>query len=174
MIRKISLLLASLAVAGGLTLATATPANAGVLDTDIRDGQAFAVQRTPAYPTCSVSGGTFSSFRVWQMERPYSTPAGQNTADMGTDYLKLLPSGDTNHPWRLGRFNAAGAELRYDSGSLSWVDSTSPAYAAGAQWDDAGVVLALYANGYFYESYPLGYGLYISLSTTYSLGGEQT
>ncbi|CAB4910008.1 MAG: hypothetical protein F2808_07295 [Actinobacteria bacterium] len=108
------------------------------------------------------------------MERPYSTPAGQNTTDMGTDYLKLLASGDTNHPWRLGRFNAAGAELHYDSGTSSWVDSTSPAYAAGPKWDDAGVVLALYADGYFYESYPRGYGLYISLSTTYSLGGEQT
>jgi hypothetical protein len=108
------------------------------------------------------------------MERPYSTPAGQNTADMGTDYLKLLASGDADHPWRLGRFNAAGEELHYDSGSSSWVDSTSPAYATGDQWDDAGVVLALYADGYFYESYPNLYGLYVSLSTTYNLGDGET
>lgn len=149
MIRKISILVASVATATGMTLVAVAPANAGVLDTEIHDGQAFAVQRSPAYPTCSVSGGTFNAFALTQMERPYSTPAGQNPGDMGTDYLKLLASTDTNHPWRLGRFNAAGQELHYDSGSSSWVDPTSPAYAAGDQWDDAGVVLALYEDGYF-------------------------
>jgi hypothetical protein len=172
--RALAVFAASVFATGALTFATVTPAIAGVLDTEIRDGQAFAVQRSPAYPTCSVSGGTFNSFSLTQMERPYSTPAGQNTADMGTDYLKLLPSGDTSHPWRLGRFNAAGEELRYDAPSTSWVDSTSPAYAGGDQWDDAGIVLALYEDGYFYESYPNGYGLYVSLVTTYNLGDGET
>lgn len=166
--RAISSLSIALIVSGITVFGATSPANAtSVLDVELHDGQAISVWRSPSYPTCSISGDTFSSFRVYKMSYPYSTPTAKWTAPLGTDYLKLLASGDANHPWRLGRFNSVGEELRWNGSA--WIGPSVSGYSSAVRWDDAGVVLALYADGYFYESFPQGYGLYVSLSTPFPM-----
>ncbi len=170
MIRKISLLLASLAVAAGLSLVAVAPAQATgnpVLDAKLYAGQAFDVQRGPAWPSCT-DQGPFDLFSVSGMTDPYSSPT--SSTSLGLNYLKLMPSGDPAHPWRLALFNPSDQELRYFEGS--WVDSTDPNYGSAAKWNEGGDVYGLYESGYFFESSDRGNGTYVSLVTPYSNGGS--
>ena len=170
MIRKISILLASLAVAAGLSLVGVAPVQASgnpVLDAKLFAGQAFDVQRNPAWPSCT-DQGPFDLFSVSGMTNPYSSPTG--STDLGVNYLKLMPSGDPAHPWRLALYNPSDQELRYFGGS--WVDPTDPNYSSAAKWNEGGDVYGLYESGYFFESSDRGNGTYVSLVTPYSNGGS--
>jgi len=169
MIRKISLLGAAVAIAAGISIVAVAPAQATgnpVLDAKLYSGQAFDVQRSPAWPSCT-DQGPFNSFSVSGFQNPYSSPS--NSTALGDNYLKLLPSGDANHPWRLGLFNTNDQELHYVTGS--WVDPSNGSYASGQTWNTGGDVYGLYEDGYFFDSYPQGNGTFISLVTPYSNGG---
>ena len=169
MFRKATVLIAPVVLVAGLSLATAAPAHATgnpVLDAKLYAGQAFDVQRNPAWPTCT-DQGPFDPFGVSGMQDPYSSPS--NSTALGDNYLKLLPSGDVAHPWRLGLFNTSDQELHYVSGS--WVDSSNGSYASGQTWNTGGDVYGLYADGYFFDSYPQGNGTFVSLVTPFSNGG---
>lgn len=112
MIRKIALLLASLAVGAGMTLVAVAPAQAApnVLGAKLYAGQAIDVQRSPAFPECT-NATTFSPITLSYFQEPYSD---NGSFALGTNYLKLNPSGDALHPWKLTLYNSSDQELRYN------------------------------------------------------------
>ena len=161
MIRKISLLLASLAVAAGLSLVAVAPAHAtpNVLGAELRAGQAIDVQRVgDIYPLCT-NATTFNSFTVASFANPYSD---NGSFALGTNYLKLNPSGNPSYPWKLRLYNSSNQELRYNGSA--WVTSADASYATADEWNTAGQVYGLYNDGYFFNSYPGGNGTFVSLS----------
>jgi uncharacterized membrane protein YgcG len=160
MIRKVALLLAALAVGAGTTLVAAAPANAtpNVLGAKLYAGQAIDVQRSPAFPVCT-NATTFSPITLSFFQQPYSD---NGSFALGTNYLKLNPSGDALHPWKLTLYNSSDQELRY-TGS-AWVTSADPGFATADEWNTGGEVYGLYEDGYFFNSYPAGNGTFVSLS----------
>ncbi len=170
MIRKIALLLASIAVGTGMSLVAVAPAQAApnVLGAKLYAGQAIDVQRSPAFPECT-NATTFSSFTVSSFQDPYSD---NGSFALGTNYLKLNPSGDALHPWKLTLYNSSDQELRYNGSA--WVTSADPSYATADEWNTGGEVYGLYDDGYFFNSYPRGNGTFVSIaapavdSTTYT------
>ena len=161
MIRKISLLLASLVVAAGISTAAISPAQAtpNVLGAELHAGQAIDVQRLgDIYPLCT-NATTFNSFTVAYFADPYSD---NGSFALGTNYLKLNPSGDSDHPWKLTLYNVSNQELRYNG--TDWVTSADPSYSTADEWNTGGQVYGLYEDGYFFNSYPYGNGTFVSLS----------
>lgn len=173
MIRKISLLFASLAVAAGLSLVAVAPAQAtgtAVLDSKLYAGQVFDVQRSPnIYPYCSIADSSFVQFSVSSFTDPITD--SRMSQPLGDNYLKLAASGNSSYPWRLAYFdNATNQELKW-TGS-AWVGPSDAAYASATAWSDQGNVYGLYADGFFFVSSPGGIGSFVSLVTQYSNGAS--
>jgi hypothetical protein len=160
MIRKIALIMASLALTAGLSLVAAAPAQAtpNVLGAKLYAGQAIDVQRNPAFPECT-NATTFSPITLSYFQEPYSD---NGSFALGTNYLKLNPSGDALHPWKLTLYNSSDQELRYNGSA--WVTSADASYATADEWNTGGEVYGLYEDGYFFNSYPGGNGTFVSLS----------
>jgi len=161
MIRKISLLVASVALAAGVSLVAVAPAHAtpNVLGAELHAWQAIDVQRTgDIYPLCT-NATTFNSFTVAYFNDPYSD---NGPFELGTNYLKLNASGDADHPWKLTLYNSADEELRYNG--TAWVTSADGSYATADEWNTGGQVYGLYEDGYFFNSYPEGNGTFVSIS----------
>jgi hypothetical protein len=173
MIRKISLLVASVAIAAGMSLVAVAPAQGtgtSVLDAKLHAGQVFDVQRYPnIYPFCSIADSSFVEFSVSGFADPITN--ARRSQPLGDNYLKLAASGNASYPWRLAYFdNATDQELKY-TGS-AWVGPSDGAYASATAWSDQGNVYGLYSDGFFFVSYPGGIGSFVSLVTQYSNGAS--
>lgn len=127
--------------------------------------QAYAVQRTPAFPACT-SDTALSSYAVTVLPGlrsdgyPYSE-ATDGPVDLGNDYLTLAPVDSPTVPWGLARFTPAGEEVRYNG--TAWVTEPAGGWTTEQPFAAAGQVYGLGENGFLHSSFPDDYGTFISL-----------
>lgn len=135
---------------------------------------AKAVQRTPAFPTCS--GSTFNPFTVSQAENPYAQATGGavdlSTVVAGGAYLMLFETGNATYPWGIAMYPnsvaspSASDEMRFSTTSSSWVDSLSSEWTTAKHFTDLGKAYGLYSGGFLHDSSG-GFGTFFLIGQTW-------
>lgn len=160
----------ALAVAG-LTIATSitavVPAEAatvtGVTNGKYGSAQAVAVNRSPAFPTCTA--GMTSTYDLLTVSGFYSGPFSDATGGavpLGTNYLMVQANPDvmnTTSPWRLALYNSSGAELRWDG--FAWITAPAGGFTTEQLFSSSGQIYGASSSGFLYVSTARGFGLFV-------------
>lgn len=137
----------------------------GVTNAKFGANQAFAVQRNPAWPTCSdtTTPPTFDSFTVSPNAPPYDAPYSDTTGGpvpLGTNYLMIRDSGNTDYPWAIAMYNASGDELRWNG---AWVTAAQVGgtFTTEKIFTEKGQIYGADSQGFLHDSLN-GYGTFFS------------